>query len=408
MSGVPITLSQRVLAMKESASVAAAQRVRELRASGVDMVDFTIGEPDFDTPRTIKDAAVAAIEQGLTKYTPVTGIPALRDAILAKASARTGVGYGPDQLTIGGGAKQVIFLALTATVEPGVEVIVPAPYWVSYPEMVAVHGGTPVILETSPDDGFLVQPDRLEAAITPATRWVILNAPSNPAGTVYDRAGLEGLADVLRRHPQVHVLTDEIYDELVYVDDAPGLLQVAPDLADRVLVVNGVSKTYAMTGWRIGYATGEASLIATINKLQSQSSSCPSSVSQAAAVEALTGDQSFVVSAVATYRGRRDLICGLLAEIDGLTPLVPAGTFYALVGCDGLLGARTPAGGVLETDADVVLYLIEQAHVATIPGSAYGVAPFFRLSFATSEDALREGAARIAAAVADLDRTENR
>lgn len=400
-----IPLAARIGAIRESASVAAAQRVRELRASGVEIVDFTIGEPDLDTPAHVKDAAKAAIDAGLTKYTPVTGIPALRDAILAKAEARTGVRYAPDQVTLGGGAKQVIFLALMATVEAGVEVIVPAPYWVSYPDMVLAHGGRPVIVPCEASDGFLLTGAALEAAITPATRWVILNVPGNPSGAVYDAAGLAELAAVLDRHPHVHVLADDIYDEITYGDEPiPHLLRVAPHLADRVLAVNGVSKSYAMTGWRIGYATGERTLIGAINKLQSQSSSCPASVSQAAAAEALTGDQSFVSDAVATYRGRRDLVCGLLGAIDGLSVVPPQGAFYAYVDCSGLIGRRTPSGTVLETDADVVMYLLDEAHVATIQGSAYGLSPYFRISFATSDAQLRAGAERIAAAVGRLER----
>jgi aspartate aminotransferase len=398
-----VTLAARVGAIKESASVAASQRVRELKASGIPIVDFTIGEPDFETPDNIKDAAKAAIDAGLTRYTPVTGIPALRDAIRAKAEVRTGQRYGADEVTLGGGAKQVIFLALMATVEEGVEVIVPAPFWVSYPDMVVANGGTPVIVPCVASDDFLLTPELLEAAITPRTRWVILNAPSNPSGAIYDEAALAGLAEVLDRHPQVHVLADDIYDEITYGDaPVPNLLRVAPRLRDRVLVVNGVSKSYAMTGWRIGYATGERSLIAAINKLQSQMSSCPSSISQAAAAEALSGDQSFVSSAVATYRTRRDLICALLNAVDGLSVTPPQGAFYAYVDCSGLLGRRTPAGGVLKTDADVVLYLLNEAHVATIQGSAYGLSPYFRISFATSDDLLRAGAAQIADAVARL------
>lgn len=379
-----IQLAQRVVEMQESASVAAAQRVRELRSSGVDVVDFTIGEPDFDTPQHVKDAAVAAIAAGVTKYTPVTGLPELRDAILAKARERTGLDYSPHEVTVGGGAKQVIFLALMASVEPGVEVIVPAPYWVSHPEMVRVNGGEPVILPTGAADGFLVRAEALTDAVTPRTRWLILNAPANPSGSVYREADLAAIAAVLREHPHVDVLADEIYDELVFDGTATSLLQVAPDLRERVLVVNGVSKTYAMTGWRIGYATGERTLIAAINKLQSQSSSCPSSISQMAAAAALSGDQSFVAAAVDSYRARRDLICTLLGGVDGLSPVPPSGTFYAMVDCGGLLGRRTPTGQVLATDNDVVLYLVDEAHVATIPGGAYGVSPYFRLSFATS------------------------
>lgn len=407
MIGVPIDLATRVTAMKESASVAAAQRVRELKATGADIVDLTVGEPDFDTPAHVKAAAKRAIDDGLTKYTAVAGIPTLREAILAKAERRTGIRYGSDQVSLGGGAKQVIFLALMATVEAGVEVIVPAPYWVSYPDMVIAQGGTPVIVPCAAATGFLLAGPALEAAITPATRWVILNAPGNPSGTLYDESTLADIAAVLDRHPHVHVLSDDIYDEITYRDQpATHLLRVAPRLADRVLVVNGVSKSYAMTGWRIGYATGEKTLAAAINKLQSQSSSCPASISQAAAAEALRGDQSFIAEAVATYRERRNLICRLLEDIEGLRVTPPEGAFYAYVDCSGLIGRRTPDGRVLSSDQDVVLYLLDEAQVATIPGSAYGMSPYFRISFATSTDRLTDGAARITAAVARLEHTE--
>lgn len=399
----PIPLAQRVRAIGESASVAAAQRVRELKAAGVEVVNFTVGEPDFDTPANIRAAAITAIDNGLTRYTAVTGIPELAEAVLHKAEQRTGVAYTASELTIGGGAKQVIFLALMATVEAGTEVIVPAPYWVSYPDMVRANGGTPVVVTSTADAGFLPTADDLEAAITTATRWIIVNTPGNPSGASYGDAELERIAEVLDRHPHVHVLADDIYDEIVFTPGGTShLLRVAPRLRDRVLVVNGVSKTYAMTGWRIGYATGDAVLIGAINKLQSQSSSCPSSISQAAAAEALTGDQSFVAEAVATYRQRRDLICELLNGIDGLEVTPPDGSFYAFVDCSGLIGRRTPGGTVLATDQDVVLHLLDSAHVATIAGSAYGVADHFRVSFATSAEQIRAGAEQIRRAVATL------
>ncbi|BAK34996.1 aspartate aminotransferase [Microlunatus phosphovorus NM-1] len=310
---------------------------------------------------------------------------------------------GARNLTIGGGAKQVIFLALMASVEAGDEVIIPAPYWVSYPDMVLAHDGTPVIVDCPEEDGFLLSAAQLEQAITPATKWVILNAPGNPSGSVYSREQLSELAAVLRRHPQVLVLADEIYDEIVFGErPMPTLLGVAPDLADRILSINGVSKAYAMTGWRLGWGVGEPGLIAAINKLQSQSSSCPSSISQAAAVAALTGDQSFVTTSVASYRRRRDLFHNLLSDIAGLEPVLPAGAFYLFVRCAGLLGRTTPQGRLLTSDQDVVLYLLEEASVATIQGSAYGVSPYFRCSYATSESVLTDAAAQIAAAVAAL------
>jgi aspartate aminotransferase len=399
----PFVPAARVRAIRESPSTQAAQRVRDLRAAGRTILDLTVGEPDFDTPDHVKAAAAAAIDSGLTKYTPVNGIPALRDAIAAKVLRRTGQSYGDKEITVGGGAKQIIFLALMAGIDPGDEVIVPAPYWVSYPDMVAAHGGVPVVVDCAEADGFRLTPDALEAAITPRTRWLILNAPGNPTGTLYSADELAALAEVLDRHPRVLVLCDEIYDEITFTDrPATGLVSVAPRLRDRILLVNGVSKTYAMTGWRLGWGLGDAALIGTVNTLQSQSSSCPSSISQAAAVAALTGDDTFVRRSVAAYRERRDLIHGLLGDVDGLRPVLPDGSFYLFTNCAGLLGRTTPDGTTLETDNDVVLFLLDHASVATIPGSAYGSSPYVRVSFATSESVLKDAAAAIGAAVATL------
>jgi len=393
----------RVQAIRESPSTQAAQRVRDLRAAGRTIVDLTVGEPDFDTPEHVKAAAVAAMDAGLTKYTPVNGIPALREAIAAKVLRRTGQAYGGNEIAVGGGAKQVIFLALMAGIDPGDEVIVPAPHWVSYPDMVAAHGGVPVVVDCREADGFRLSPEALEAAITPRTRWLVLNAPGNPTGTLYTPDELAALADVLDRHPRVMVLCDEIYDEITFTDrPATSLVSVAPRLRERILLVNGVSKTYAMTGWRLGWGLGDPGLIGAVNTLQSQSSSCPSSISQAAAVAALTGDEAFVRRSVAAYRERRDLIHGLLADVDGLAPVRPDGSFYLFVNCAGLLGRTTPDGTTLTTDSDVVLFLLDHASVATIPGSAYGSSPYFRVSFAAAEPTLKDAAAAIGAAVATL------
>ncbi|MEV5833400.1 aspartate transaminase [Nocardia sp. NPDC052112] len=399
----PVALADRAEQMRESPSVAAAQRVRELRAAGREILDLTVGEPDFDTPDHVKAAAIAAMAAGLTKYTAVNGIPELRRAIMARILDRTGITVGDSEITVGGGAKQVIFMALMATINNGDQVIVPSPYWVSYPDMVALHGGTPIVVECPESDRFLLTAAKLAAAITPATRWVILNGPSNPTGAVYSAEELAALATVLERHPHVSVLCDEIYDEIVFTDRrTPSLLSVAPHLRDQILVVNGVSKAYAMTGWRLGYGVGHPRLIAAINKLQSQSSSCPSSISQAAAAAAISGDQTFVTESIASYRARRDLIFDLLADVDGLTPVRPQGAFYLFIGCAGLLGKRTPDGRMLRDDQDVVLYLLETASVATIQGSAYGAPSYLRVSFATSTDVLRTAAAEIAKAVAAL------
>jgi aspartate aminotransferase len=393
----------RVQAIRESPSTQAAQRVRDLRAAGRTIVDLTVGEPDFDTPDHVKAAAGAAMDAGLTKYTPVNGIPALRDAIAAKVLRRTGQAYGGNEIAVGGGAKQVIFLALMAGIDPGDEVIIPAPHWVSYPDMVAAHGGVPVVVPCGEADGFRLTPETLEAAITPRTRWLVLNAPGNPTGTLYTPDELAALAEVLDRHPRVVVLCDEIYDEITFTDrPATSLVSVAPRLRERILLVNGVSKTYAMTGWRLGWGLGDPGLIGAVNTLQSQSSSCPSSISQAAAVAALTGDDAFVRRSVAAYRERRDLIHGLLADVDGLAPVRPDGSFYLFVNCAGLLGRTTPDGATLTTDNDVVLFLLDHASVATIPGSAYGSSPYFRVSFAAAEPTLKDAAAAIGAAVATL------
>jgi aspartate aminotransferase len=395
--------SQRVRRIRISPSLAAAQRARELREAGRSIVDFTAGEPDFDTPRHVKEAAIAAIERGETKYTPVNGTAALRDAIRGRMLRTSGIRYEDSQITVGGGGKQLINLAFAATLDAGDEVVVPAPYWVSYPDMVLVNDGTPVPVQTSPENGYRLTPSALRDAITPRTRWLVLNAPGNPTGAVYDRASLEALAAVLADFPNVWVLSDEIYDEILYTDEPYlGFAEAAPGLRDRILTVNGVSKAYAMTGWRLGYAVGDERLITAINKLQSQSSSCPSSISQAAAAAALTGDQTFVAECSAAYRERRDRAVAALERLPGLSPSVPDGAFYLFVGCSGLIGRRTPSGETLENDVDVTLYLLEEAGVAVIQGSAYGSEPFFRISFATGLEEIERGTAGIAEAVAKL------
>ena len=396
--------ASRVSRIKSSASVAAAARVRELKAEGRRILDLTVGEPDFDTPEHIKAAAVEAITRGETKYTSVTGTPALQKAILQTLELRTGLHYTPAEITIGGGAKQVIFTAFMASLDAGDEVIVPAPYWVSYPDMVLANDGTPVVVPCGEGSGFKLTPAALAGAITGRTKWVILNAPSNPTGAVYSRAELRALADVLAVHPHVSVLADEIYDQIYFGDGKlSSLVEVAPELKDRVLAVNGVSKAYAMTGWRLGYAAGSAPLIAAINKLQSQISSCPSSVSQAAAAAALTGSQDFVRDSVETYRKRRDTAVAALNAVDGLSCTTPDGAFYAYVNCAGVIGKTTPEGLVINNDQDFTLYLLDAASVAVIQGSAYGLGPYFRISYATSLDIIEESIAAIDKAVQALN-----
>jgi aspartate aminotransferase len=363
----PIKLARRVTDIRISPSTAAAQKARDLKAAGRDIVDLTVGEPDFDTPDRIKDVAIAAIHAGDTKYTPVNGTVALRKAIQFDYSSRLNIACELDQICVGGGAKQILFLALSATVEAGDEVIIPAPYWVSYPDMVIANGGKPVIVTCGENRRFKLTPDALEAAITPATRWVILNSPSNPTGVAYTAEELRALGEVLLRHPHVMVMSDEIYDRIWYAEfDVCSLVTVMPQLADRALVVNGVSKSYAMTGWRIGYGVGPKPLIDAINKLQSQSSSCPSSISQAAAASALTGEQDSVEETVAVYKSRCDLIWARLNAIPGLSCQKPDGAFYLFPNCAGVIGKTTPEGKKIENDLDFVIYLSTATSLAVL------------------------------------------
>ncbi|MDQ0751880.1 aspartate aminotransferase [Streptomyces africanus] len=397
------TTAARVRRINPSPSTAAAQRVRELKSQGLTILDLTVGEPDFDTPAHVRAAAVRAIEEGETKYTPVNGTPRLRAAIAHKLRLRHGLEYTDAQLTVGGGAKQVIFLALMATLDEGDEVVVPAPYWVSYPDMVLANDGTPVIVPCSEAEGFKLTPRRLRSALTDRTRWVILNTPGNPTGAAYTTDELRALAEVLLEHPGVRVLTDEIYDEIWYADgENRSLAAVEPRLADRVFLTNGVSKTYAMTGWRIGYGAGPADLVTAVSTLQSQISSCPSSVSQAAAAAALTGPQQFVAETVRVYRSRRDTTVKLVNDIPRLSCPSPAGGFYLLVNCADAIGLRTPDGERIENDEQFARYLLDSQQVAVIHGTAYGAPGYFRISYATSTDVLTEACARVAAACAAL------
>ena len=396
--------ASRVTRIKSSASVAAAARVRELRAEGIPIIDLTVGEPDFDTPEHIKAAAIAAIGAGETKYTSVTGTVELQTAILRRIESHTGVRYESNQLTIGGGAKQVLYVALMASLNEGDEVIVPAPYWVSYPDMVLANDGTPVIVPCSEEAGFKLTPDALREAITPKTKWLILNAPSNPTGAVYSREELQALGAVLEEYPHVYILTDEIYDEIHFGDGrVTSLVTAVPALRDRILLVNGVSKAYAMTGWRLGYGLGPTPLIAAMNKLQSQTSSCPSSISQAAAAAALNGDQTFVRDSVEVYRKRRDAAVEGLNAIEGLSVAPADGAFYAYVNCSGVIGKTAPDGSVIGNDQDFTLYLLNEASVAVIQGSAYGLGPYFRISFATSLETINAGVDAIRNAVSALN-----
>jgi len=396
-------ISARVRGIKPSPSSAAADRASMLKREGKSIVSLVVGEPDFDTPAHIRLAATRAMERGATRYTMLAGSPELRQAIAAKLQRENGLTYEPNDIIVTNGAKSGIYSALEATVEPGDEVIIPAPFWVSYPDMVLACEGVPVTVQCPANQGFKLSPAQLEAAISDKTRWLLINSPSNPTGASYTLAEYRALADVLARHPDVLVMTDDIYEHIRFDGNStPHLLNAAPELKQRVLAVNGVSKTYAMTGWRIGWIAGPSDLISALNTLLSQSSGNACSISQAAAVEALSGDQAFIPESVAIYRSRRDRTLARINAIDGLSCSPPDGAFYLYVGCAGLIGRTTPAGSRLETDGDVAMYLLESAGVAVVQGSAYGLSPFFRISIAASQEILDEGADRMARAISEL------
>jgi aspartate aminotransferase len=368
----------------------------EMKAAGKDVIALAAGEPDFDTPNFIKQGAIAAMDRGETKYTAVDGTPALKQAICAKFQKENGLTYKASQITVGTGGKQVLYNALMATVSPGDEVIIPAPYWVSYPDMVNLAEGTPVFVETSVETGFKMTPEAFEKAITPKTKWLILNSPSNPTGAAYTRAELRALADVLLRHPQVWVLADDIYEHLVYGDfEFTTIAQVEPKLYERTLTVNGVSKAYNMTGWRIGYAGGPEPLIKQMGAIQGHSTSNPSSIGQAAAVAALTGPQDFMKKQLQAFLERRDRVVALLNSTKGITCAVPEGAFYVYPGCAGVIGKKTPDGKAIGTDEDFARYLLESEGVAVVPGTGFGLSPYFRISYATSMEQLEEACKRI-------------
>jgi aspartate aminotransferase len=389
--------------VKPSATMAADAKARELRAQGRNVISLAAGEPDFDTPDNIKEAAIKAIREGKTKYTNVYGIPELKEAICAKFARENGLTYKPSQINVSPGGKPVIFNALMATLNPGDEVIVPAPYWVSYPDMVALAGGTPKPVMTTAEQGFKIQPEALEAAIGPKTRWIILNSPSNPSGAAYTKAELRALADVLLKHPQVWILTDDMYEHLVYGDfEFFTIAQVEPALYDRTLTMNGVSKAYAMTGWRIGYAGGPEALIKAMAKVESQTTSNPCSISQWAAVEALNGTQAFIKPNQKTFEARRDLVVSMLNQANGIRCPTPEGAFYVYTSIEGLIGKTTPSGAVIKTDEDFAVELLEREGVALVFGAAFGLSPFFRISYATSTANLEEACHRIQRFCGDL------
>lgn len=397
-------IAARLKRIKPSPTLAVTSKAKALKAEGHDIISLGAGEPDFDTPDFVKAAAKAAIDGGQTKYTNVDGTPEIKDAIIAKFKRDNGLTYTRDQISVGTGGKQILFNALMASVNPGDEVVIPAPYWVSYPDMVLIAEGTPVIVDCPEENGFKLTAAALDKAITPKTKWVILNSPSNPTGAVYTPEEMRALCDVFVKHPHVWIMSDDMYEHVRY-DGVEFVTpaQVEPSLYERTLTCNGVSKSYAMTGWRIGYAGGPAELIKGMAKIQGQSTSNPSSVSQAAATAALNGDQSFLIERNAAFKARRDMVVQMLNDADGLSCLTPEGAFYVYPSCAGVMGKKTPSGSVIDSDEAFVTYLLETQGVACVHGSAFGLSPHFRISYATSDELLKEACTRIQKACALLE-----
>jgi aspartate aminotransferase len=394
--------SSRLDRIKLSPSIVAVQRWRELQAQGRDVISLAIGEPDFDTPQHVKRAVNDALLRNETKYPPVDGIPTLKEAVRRKFQRENALEYTTEQIMIGTGSKQILFNAMMATIGPGDQVIVPAPYWISYLDMVLIFGGVPVEVKCSPESGFKLTPQQLEAAITPSTKWLLLNSPNNPTGAVYSRAELRGLADVLLRYPHVWILTDDIYEHQRFDNvEFVSIAQVAPDLYNRTLTVNGLSKGYAMTGFRVGYAAGPKELIRNIVKLQSQSTAGVNSISQWAAVAALDGPQEYIAERAASFQERRDRVLNMFEDIPGLRPNSPEGAFYMFVYSGNLFGRKTPQGKILADEQDVVLYLMD-CGVVVVPGAAFGMSPYFRMSISVNMKHLEEACRRIQHAVCEL------
>ncbi|BCH31517.1 aminotransferase [Mesorhizobium sp. L-8-10] len=396
-------LADALSRVKPSATIAVTQKAREMKAKGRDVISLGAGEPDFDTPDNVKEAAIAAIKRGETKYPPVSGIVPLREAIAQKFKRENNLDYRPEQTIVGTGGKQILFNAFMATLNPGDEVVVPTPYWVSYPEMVALCGGTAVFAETTIDNGFKLKPEALEKAITPRTKWLVMNSPSNPSGAAYTAEELKAIADVLLKHPHVWILTDDMYEHLTYGDFVfKTIAEVEPALYERTLTMNGVSKAYAMTGWRIGYAAGPVALIKAMDMIQGQQTSGACTIAQWASVEALNGPQDFVRKNKAIFQGRRDLVVSMLNQARGISCPSPEGAFYVYPSCAGLIGKKTPAGKVIANDETFVGELLEAEGVAVVHGSAFGLGPNFRISYATSEALLEEACNRIQRFTASL------
>ena len=389
-------LADALSRVKPSATIAVSQKARDLKAQGRDVIGLGAGEPDFDTPDNVKNAGIEAIRRGETKYPPVSGIMPLREAVAAKFKRENNLDYKPEQTIVGTGGKQILFNAFMATLNPGDEVVIPRPYWVSYPEMVAICGGTATFADTSIDNGFKLTAAALEKAITPKTKWLVMNSPSNPSGAAYTRDELKAVADVLMKHPDVWVLTDDMYEHLTYGDFAfTTIAEVEPRLYERTLTMNGVSKAYAMTGWRIGYAAGPLALIKAMDMIQGQQTSGACSIAQWAAVEALNGPQDFVHKNKAIFQGRRDLVVSMLNQAAGLNCPTPEGAFYVYPSCAGLIGKTAPSGKVITNDQDFVTELLETEGVAVVHGEPFGLGPNFRISYATSEALLEESCKRI-------------
>ncbi len=388
-------ISDSLKKIKPSPTIAVTQKARELKAAGKDVIGLGAGEPDFDTPDNIKEAAIKAINEGDTKYTAVDGTPALKKAIVEKFKKENNLDYTTDQITVGAGGKHVIYNAMMATLNDGDEVIIPAPYWVSYPDIVLLAGGKPVIMECGEKQGFKINPKDLEKFITPKTKWIILNSPSNPTGACYSEKDIKAIADVLEKHNHVYILSDDIYEHVTYEGFKFFTIAQIESLKDRVLTMNGVSKAYSMTGWRIGYAAGPKDIVKAIAKIQSQSTTNPSSISQAASVEALSGTQDFIKKRADSFQERRDFVVKSLNDIDGINCLNPDGAFYVFPSCKGLIGKKDPNGKEIKSDTDFVQSLLENSGIAVVQGSAFGLEGFFRISYATSMENLKKALEKI-------------
>ena len=395
-------IAERIQKIKPSPTLALSAKAGEMQRQGLNVLNLTVGEPDFDTPVNIKNAANVAIAQGKTKYTAVDGIIELKEAICHKFKRENNLDFKTSQITVGNGGKQVAYNCMMATVNKGDEAIIPAPFWVSYPEMVALAEGTPVIVPCSIESDFKITPKLLAEAITNNTKWLILCSPSNPTGSVYSKEELERLAQVLRQYPQVHIFSDDIYEHIIYDQAFYNLAQAAPDLTSRIFIMNGMAKAYAMTGWRMGYGAGNIEIIKAMGIIQSQSTSNPCTISQYAALEALNGTQDFIPTNCAMFKNKRDLVISMLKDIKGLTYNIPGGAFYVFVGCESFIGKKSPSGQVINNDTDFCQYLLTDALVAVVPGSSFGLDGYFRISYATSEPILQDALTRIKKACANL------